>query len=173
MTSLSPRSEQARRQARGTDGRFTATPLSPVADNMPSPKTPTALPTKIGVLRVVLKGNRDVIGQVEKQSAMDALLSFLEVTAGAEVKRGRNCWVVAMPDVVGDTARLKETILREGNIVGVASDPEHAQALGRRLAERYDPERDGVAGHGVLDWYIEKFYMHGDGWDVYGNDEES
>ena len=155
MTSLQPRDSH---------GRFAK------HDNAPS-RTPTA-PRTIGVMRVILKGNRDVLGQVEKQSAMDTILAFLEATGGAEVKRGQHCWLVAMPPVIGDTAKLMQGVLREGNIVGVARDPEQAQALGRRLAERYDPAVDGAVGYGVVDAYSEKYYMFRDGWDIHDNSEE-
>ena len=124
-------------------------------------------------MRVILKGNRDVLGQVEKQSAMEIVLSFLETLTFAEVCRGQHCWLVAMPPVVGDPAKLMQGILREGNIVGVARDPMQAQVLGHKLVLRYDPAVDGEVGYGIVDAYAEKYYMFKDGWEIHDNTEKA
>ena len=78
-----------------------------------------------------------------------------------------------MPPVIGDTAKLMQGILREGNIVGVARDPEQAREYGRKLAARYDPAKDGELGYGVVDAYAEKYYMFKDGWEIHDNTEKA
>lgn len=148
-------------QPRDRRGRFASSQSAPTT------------PQPIGVMRVILKGNRDVLGQVEKQSAMEIVLSFLESLTTTEVKRGQHCWLVAMPPVRGEPEKLMQGVLREGNIVGVARDPEQAREYGRKLASRYDPERDGALGYGVVDAYAEKYYMSGDGWEIHDNTEKA
>ena len=150
-------------QPRDQRGRFARSPDQSTA--------PAPTPQPIGAMRVILKGNRDVLGQVEKQSAMEIVLSFLETLTFAEVCRGQHCWLVAMPPVRGEPEKLMQGILREGNIVGVARDPEQAREYGRKLAARYDPAKDGELGYGIVDAYAEKYYMFKDGWEIHDNTE--
>ena len=165
-------------QPRDAHGRFAKVTPAPIDYQRDHPNSipivvvpPT--PEPIGAIRVILKGNRDVLGQVEKQSAMEILLSFLETLTFAEVKRGQHCWLVAMPPVIGDIAKLMQGVLREGNIVGVARDPEQAREYGRKLAARYDPAVDGEVGYGIVDAYAEKYYMFKDGWEIHDNTEKA
>ena len=140
-------------------------------NSIPIVVVPPTPPSPKEVVRVILKGNRDVLGQVEKQSAMETILTFLEMTSPTRVHRGQHCWLVTMPPIKGDTDKLMQGVLREGNIVGVARDPEQARDLGRRLVGRYDPEKDGAVGYGIIDAYAEKYYMFKDGWEIHDSPE--
>ena len=162
------------RDARGRFAKVTPAPIDYRRDHpnsIPVVVVPPTPPEPKEVVRVILKGNRDVLGQVEKQSAMEAILSFLEMVSPTRVHRGQHCWLVTMPPIKGDTDKLMQGVLREGNIVGVARDPEQARDLGRRLVGRYDPEKDGTIGYGIIDAYAEKYYMFKDGWEIHDSPE--
>ena len=164
-------------QPRDAHGRFAKVTPAPIdyrrdhPNSIPIVVVPPTPPSPEEVVRVILKGNRDVLGQVEKQSAMEAILSFLEMVSPTRVHRGQHCWLVTMPPIKGDTDKLMQGVLREGNIVGVARDPEQARDLGRRLVGRYDPEKDGAVGYGIVDAYAEKYYMFKDGWEIHDSPE--
>lgn len=164
-------------QPRDAHGRFAKVTPAPIdyqrdhPNSIPIVVAPPTPPSPKEVVRVILKGNRDVLGQVEKQSAMETILSFLEMTSPTRVHRGQHCWLVTMPPIKGDTDKLMQGVLREGNIVGVARDPEQARDLGRKLVGRYDPEKDGTVGYGIIDAYAEKYYMFKDGWEIHDSPE--
>ena len=164
-------------QPRDAHGRFAKVTPAPIdyrrdhPNSIPIVVVPPTPPSPKEVVRVILKGNRDVLGQVEKQSAMETILSFLEMTSPTRVHRGQHCWLVTMPPIKGDVDKLMQGVLREGNIVGVARDPEQARDLGRRLVLRYDPAVDGEVGYGIVDAYAEKYYMFKDGWEIYDSPE--
>ena len=165
-------------QPRDAHGRFAKVTPAPIDYQRDHPNSipivvvpPTPEPKE--VVRVILKGNRDVLGQVEKQSAMETILTFLEMTSPTRVLRGQHCWLVTMPPIKGDTDKLMQGVLREGNIVGVARDPMQAQVLGHKLVLRYDPAVDGEVGYGIIDAYAEKYYMFKDGWEIHDNTEKA
>ena len=164
-------------QPRDAHGRFAKVTPAPIdyrrdhPNSIPIVVVPPTPPSPKEVVRVILKGNRDVLGQVEKQSAMETILSFLEMTSPTRVHRGQHCWLVTMPPIKGDVDKLMQGVLREGNIVGVARDPEQARDLGRRLVLRYDPAVDGEVGYGIVDAYAEKYYMFKDGWEIHDSPE--
>lgn len=165
-------------QPRDAHGRFAKVTPAPIDYQRDHPNSipivvvpPTPEPKE--VVRVILKGNRDVLGQVEKQSAMETILTFLEMTSPTRVLRGQHCWLVTMPPIKGDTDKLMQGVLREGNIVGVARDPMQAQVLGHKLVLRYDPAVDGEVGYGIVDAYAEKYYMFKDGWEIHDNTEKA
>ena len=165
-------------QPRDAHGRFAKVTPAPIDYQRDHPNSipivvvpPTPEPKE--VVRVILKGNRDVLGQVEKQSAMETILTFLEMTSPTRVLRGQHCWLVTMPPIKGDTDKLMQGVLREGNIVGVARDPMQAQVLGHKLVLRYDPAVDGEVGYGIVDAYAEKYYMFRDGWEIHDNTEKA
>lgn len=165
-------------QPRDAHGRFAKVTPAPIDYQRDHPNSipivvvpPTPEPKE--VVRVILKGNRDVLGQVEKQSAMETILTFLEMTSPTRVLRGQHCWLVTMPPIKGDTDKLMQGVLREGNIVGVARDPMQAQVLGHKLVLRYDPAVDGEVGYGIVDAYAEKYYMFKDGWEIHDNIEKA
>ena len=112
------------------------------------------------------RGNVNVTGIPQKLNAMSIVQEFLKRTAKAKVYQGKNIIMIEMPDTIGDAIWVKENVMREGDIVGIADRPETIQAKADALAAKYESERDGkkYAGTGVLKYWLEHFYLQYDEW---------
>ena len=112
------------------------------------------------------RGNIAITGVGQKLNAMAIVCKFLEISVKAKVYNGKNIVLIEMPDITGDAIWMKENVIREGDIVGIADRPETIEAKAKAMVEKYDGKRDGkkYAGTAMLKYWLEHFYMQYDEW---------
>ena len=112
------------------------------------------------------RGNIDITGISQKLNAMTIVCEFLKRTCKAKVYTGKRIVLIEMPDLEGDAMWMKNNVMREGDIVGIADRPETISVKVDNLVAKYDGVREGkkYAGTATLKYWLEHFYMQYDEW---------
>lgn len=118
------------------------------------------------VTYVIWKGDTQVMGAGIKQRAIETVLEFLKGATGCDYFSGRHSYIMRLPDTPGDEAWLRRNCIGEGDIVGSTSINDSEERAKKCLA-RYEEKKMGVdrAGHSLLKYYLEHFYMKYDIWE--------
>jgi len=117
---------------------------------------------------VIWKGDENVMGNGVKKRAVETVLCLLQRTMGIDVLDGERSWLAVIPsDRRGDHEWMLAHGAGEGAVVGSTGrkdSEDRAAAIAERLGS--DEGYEGQAGWTLLEYYLRKYYMQYDMWEV-------
>lgn len=115
---------------------------------------------------VIWKGDMMRDGVAVKMRAIEGVLEFLRRTGSIEYKDGAHTFLVVSKGDAGDADWLVHNCIGEGDLVGATSHRD-AEERAERCLEKYDMKNggNGRAGHSLLRFYLDKWYMTYDRWE--------